>query len=340
MGDGVDELDIALLDALHLNPLASFEELGAVLDVSPVTAARRWRRLESTGRAWVSSAPGPELPLKAALFEAECQPGAASAVADEFAAIPQVFSVNITTGQDNLYAFVVAADQPLLAQLIVDELPAIAGLNRVRSALMTQLFSGTRWRLGGLSPDQVRAVTPEPAKSAPSHEFDEFDRDLFLALQRDGRLSFRDLATAVGRPEPTVRRRMGLLMHAEMLAFRTDFARVQAGWLTAVALKLSVNGTAVAAVGRTLVRYPETRFCVAVTGGGAADIFVTMQLHDVSDLEPVIQRLTAEYPGVEVLDTRVVLRSVKSWGRLLGLDGRAQNVVPVDLWAPLTRRRS
>jgi hypothetical protein len=33
VADGVDELDIALLDALHLNPLASFEELGTVLDV-------------------------------------------------------------------------------------------------------------------------------------------------------------------------------------------------------------------------------------------------------------------------------------------------------------------
>ena len=115
MGEGVDELDVALLDALHLNPLASFEELGSVLEVAPVTAARRWRRLVSTGRAWVSSAPGPQLPVRAALFEAECQPGAASAVADEFAAIPQVFSVNITTGPDNLYAFVIAADQPLLA---------------------------------------------------------------------------------------------------------------------------------------------------------------------------------------------------------------------------------
>ena len=333
MGDGVDELDVALLDALHLNPLASFDELGTVLEVAPVTAARRWRRLVSTGRAWVSSAPGPQLPLKAALFEAECRPGTAPAVADEFASIPQVFSVNITTGQDNLYAFVVAADQPLLAALIVDTLPAIAGLNRVQSALMTELFSGTRWRLGGLSPDQVRAVTPEPAKTNPSHEFDEFDRELFLALQRDGRLSFRDLSAVVGRPEPTVRRRMGLLTQAGMLAFRTDFARVQAGWLTGVALKLRVNGSAVASVGRALVRYPETRFCVAVTGGGAANIFVTMQLHNVSDLDPVIHRLSTEHPGVAVLDARVVLRSVKSWGRLLGLDGRAQDVVPVDLWA-------
>jgi len=35
-----------------------------------------------------------------------------------------------------------------------------------------------------------------------------------------------------------------------------------------------------------------------------------------------------------VLDTRVVLRSVKSWGRLLGPDGHAREIVPVDLWAP------
>jgi DNA-binding Lrp family transcriptional regulator len=335
--DGVDELDIALLDALHLNPLASFEELGTVLEVSPVTAARRWRRLLSTGRAWVSSAPGPQLPMKAAVFEAECQPGAAPAVAREFASIPQVFSVNITTGKDNLYALVVAADQPLLAELLVDTLPAVTGLNGVQSALITQLFSGTRWRLGGLSPGQAQAVTPEPAKTSPAHEFDEFDRALFLALQRDGRLSFRDLAVAVGRPEPTVRRRLGLLTQSGMLVFRTDFARVEAGWLTAVVLKLSVTGSAVPAVGHTLVRYPETRFCVAVTGDGTADIFVTMQLHNVSDLEPVLQRLQAEHRGVTVLDTRVVLRSVKSWGRLLGLDGRAQDVVPVDLWAPTVR---
>ena len=335
VADGVDELDIALLDALHLNPLASFEELGTVLDVSPVTAARRWRQLVSTGRAWVSSAPGPQLPMKAALFEADCLPGAAPAVTSEFAAIPQVFSTNITTGKDNLYALVVAADQPLLAELVVDTLPAVAGVSRVQSALLTQLFSGTRWRLGGLSPDQVRAVTPEPAKTSPPHEFDAFDRELFLALQRDGRLSFRDLAAAVGRPEPTVRRRMGLLTKAGMLVFRTDFARVQAGWPTAVVLKLGVTGSTVAEVGRTLVRYSETRFCAAITGGGAANLFVTMQLHNVSDLDPVIRRLSAEHPGVTVLDNRVVMRSVKSWGRLLGLDGRARDVVPVDLWAPV-----
>jgi DNA-binding Lrp family transcriptional regulator len=334
VGDGVDELDVALLDALHVNPQASFEELGRVLDVSPVTAARRWRRLVSTGRAWVSSAIGSQLPVKSALFEAECEPGSAQSIAGEFASRPQVFSVNITTGKDNIYALLVAADQRLLSGLIVDVLPAAAGLLRVQSSLITELFSGTRWRLGGLSSGQVRAVTPEPAVTAQVHEFDEFDRELFLALQRDGRLSCRDLAAAVGQSEPVVRRRVSLLTRSGLLAFRTDFARVEAGWLTGVALKLRVSGSPVAAVGRTLVQYPETRFCVATVGNEAANLFVTMQLHKLSDLDAAIHRLLAEYPGVTVQDTRVVLRSVKSWGRILGPDGHAEEIVPVDLWAP------
>jgi DNA-binding Lrp family transcriptional regulator len=335
--DGVDELDVALLDALHLNPQATFEELGKVLGVSPVTAARRWRRLVSTGRAWVSSAIGPRLPVKAALFEAECQPGAAQLVANGFASRPQVFSVNITTGKDDIYALVVAADQPLLSELIVDVLPAVAGLLRVQSALITGLFSGTRWRLGGLSTGQARAVTPDPPTHAPPHEFDDFDRELFVALQRDGRLGWRDLAAAVGRSESVVRRRMSVLTRSGLLAFRTDFARVEAGWLTGVALKLRVTGSPVAAVGHTLVQYPEIRFCAATTGDGVADLFVTMQLHTLSALDAVISRLLAECPGVTAVDTRVVLRSVKSWGRLLGPDGHAQQIVPVDPWAPAKR---
>ena len=124
----------------------------------------------------------------------------------------------------------------------------------------------------------------------------------------DGRLSCRDLAAAVGQSEPVVRRRLGLLTRSGLLAFRTDFARVEAGWLTAVAIKLCVSESPVEAVGRTLVQYPETHFCAATVGSGAANLFVTMQLHKLSALDAVIHRLLAEFPGVAVLDTRVVLR--------------------------------
>lgn len=47
-------------------------------------------------------------------------------------------------------------------------------------------------------------------------------------------------------------------------------------------------------------------------GAGVANLVVTMQIHKLSALDAVISQLIAEYPGVAVLDTQVVLRSVKS----------------------------
>lgn len=45
----VDETDVALLDAVHANPRASFELLGETLGITAVTAARQWRRLTESG---------------------------------------------------------------------------------------------------------------------------------------------------------------------------------------------------------------------------------------------------------------------------------------------------
>jgi DNA-binding Lrp family transcriptional regulator len=76
----VDEVDLALLDALHVNPRAGFERLASALGISAVTAARRWQRLASTGRVWVSSAPGSQLGLVAAVYEIEARAGRSAGI--------------------------------------------------------------------------------------------------------------------------------------------------------------------------------------------------------------------------------------------------------------------
>lgn len=53
----------------------------------------------------------------------------------------------------------------------------------------------------------------------------------------------------------------------------------------------------------------------------------------LSAQDAVFEPLLAKHPGLTVIDTRVALRAVRSWRRLLGPDGRAQEIVPVDLWA-------
>jgi DNA-binding Lrp family transcriptional regulator len=333
MGE-LDELDLALLDGLHVNPRASFDELGRVLGVSGPTVARRWRRLTDAGKAWVSSAIGPGLPLVGGLFEAECEPSAAPAVAAQFACVPQVFSTHITTGRYNVYGLLVAADERALAQLLVEVLPCVKGIHAVQTASVFQLFSGTYWRLGAITAAQAREVA-QPALPSTHRDFDGFDRQLYLALQQDGRLSYRDLAAQLDTSELVARRRIQLLMRCRALTFRTDFARAAAGWPTNVVLLLRVDTeTAVAEVGRTLVLWPETRVCAAVLGGDA-HLFVTVQVHHLSALDGFVTRLHQAFRGVVVLSSRVVLRPVKSYGRLLDVDGYANGMVSVDPWADI-----
>jgi DNA-binding Lrp family transcriptional regulator len=331
----VGEIDIAILDALHVNPRMSFDQIGRVLDISAVTAARRWRRLVDAGYAWVSSAIGPRMPVVGALLEAECEPGAAQSVADRLAAVPHAFSVHITTGRYNVYALIVAADPTRLATLLVDVLPATAGIRSVQTSTVFQLFSGTYWRLGAITTQQAKEVAP-PAPGPARHAFDDFDRRLYLALQRDGRRAYRELAAELDRTETAVRRRLELLTRSGLVTFRTDFARAVAGWPTSAVLTLRLGpDTAVGDVGRALVGWPETRVCAA-TVGGPAQLFVTVQVHEPGALGEFSARLHETFSGVSVLSTRMVLRPVKSFGRLLDVDGGARDIVAVDAWAPIS----
>ncbi|OLT13440.1 hypothetical protein BJF79_20545 [Actinomadura sp. CNU-125] len=51
-GTMLDEVDLALIDAVQANPRAAWSELGPVLGAAPMTLSRRWRRLTDAGRAW------------------------------------------------------------------------------------------------------------------------------------------------------------------------------------------------------------------------------------------------------------------------------------------------
>jgi len=120
------------LDALHLNPLASFRRArhgaGGSRRSPP---ARRWRRLVSTGRAWVSSAPGPT----AADAGPPCSKQSANPAPrrrwlGEFARDTTGFFRRETSrpAQDNpLRLCRCLPIRPLLAALVVDTLPTIAG---------------------------------------------------------------------------------------------------------------------------------------------------------------------------------------------------------------------
>lgn len=331
---GIDEDDVALIDALHVSPRASFEQLGATLDLSAVTVGRRWRRLTRDGAAWISSAPGPAMPLAGAVVDVTCAAGQVAEVARALAENPRVASVHLTSGSWDLFALVVAQDFAAMSALLVDDLAPTPGIHATRARPIMELFSGAHWRLGAIGPNaahELSAGRPEHHTLQTAREPDAFDKALYQALQVDGRMSLRDLAKRLGGSEPAVKRRLDHLTRSGMLTFRTDFVRFAGGWHLYVALSLRVPDELLYETGRDIARWPETRVCAAVAG--AANLFVTAQLHDLRALEPLLRRIRATSPGIEIDDRQIVLRSIKSWGRLLTPDGHAIDVVPVNPWA-------
>jgi DNA-binding Lrp family transcriptional regulator len=71
--------------------------------------------------------------------------------------------------------------------------------------------------------------------------------------------------------------------------------------------------------------------CATVTG--TANLVATVLLHQLDKLDEIIRNLVTTWPGTALVETHVILRSAKSWGRLLDDDGYAEAVVPVDPWA-------
>ena len=342
---GVDEADVVLLDAMHANPRVSFERLGSVLGISPVTAARRWQKLSESGAAWVSSVPGPDLALVGAVYEIRAEPGRTVDVARELAAIPQVISVYATDGAFDLHTVVLAAEMADLSALLLERLPRVPGIARGRAHVGLRWYSGVHWRLGAIDRSQQRSVADEAdtggrraargrTLSARSRALAPPDQALFLALQRDGRARYRDLARELGTSEHLVRRRLDSLVRRGMLGFRTDFARREGGWPAEFITWLSVPHDKLDHVGAEISAWPETRICMSAVG--SVSLMVMSQVHRVDGVSAILEQLRGTVPEAAVSDQRLVLRAFKSWGRLLDEAGHAAGVVPVDPWAATT----
>ncbi|MCX4094363.1 AsnC family transcriptional regulator [Nocardia sp. alder85J] len=240
-----------------------------------------------------------------------------------------------TDGDFDLHSLVIAADMPALSALLLDQLPALPGIARLRSRTGLAWHGGARWQLGAIDPGQQRAVAdeaPEDRQAARTRLFDADDRALFLALQRDGRARYRDLARDLGTSEHLIRRRVDALVRRGMLGFRTDFARGEAGWPTEFVLWLSAPPHRLVEIGTEIGGWSQTRICLSAVG--TANLMVMVQVHRLADITAVLDRIHATDHDITVADQRLILRAVKSWGRLLDPAGRTTGLVPVDPWAP------
>src|ERR1700761_9437989 len=94
----LSETDLQLVDALQVNPRASWNAIAAPLGISALTAARRWQALSSDGLAWTEATLGPQL-FHGVFVEFACRPGTAHIVADALAEMPDVVTIGRMAGE-------------------------------------------------------------------------------------------------------------------------------------------------------------------------------------------------------------------------------------------------
>ncbi|MFD7503058.1 Lrp/AsnC family transcriptional regulator [Streptomyces sp. NPDC059850] len=331
--DELDELDRGVVHALQIHPRAPWTLVGDVLGVNPVTAARRWHRLEDAGLAWVTAYPrlSDARIVVTAVVEIDTEPGVGEEVAEALAADPSVANVKLTAGSRDLVAAVQAADLGELAHLSTVLFRGQPGVRATRTHVATAVpTEGSRWRLRSLDAAQCARLeaaacpAPEAARGAPGP--DALDARLLELLSTDGRMSIRDLAAASDAGLTTVRRRLGVLL-ASWVSLRCDLARPLSGWPLSAVYFASVPARHLRETTRVLAGMREVRSC-SITAG-PHNVVIDVWLRAMSDVHGFEAHVARQVPHLTIDDRSVVLRTVKHMGRLLNRDGRCVGVVPL-----------
>lgn len=133
----LDDTDQAIIQLLRSDGRMAYRAIARELDVAENTVRARVRRMEESNAMRVVAvtdieAAGYDMLLAIGV---QVEGHSPEVVAREMAAIPEVFSVNVVVGAQDIEVLVVSKDQAALNELITNKLGAIAGVRRLTPAL-------------------------------------------------------------------------------------------------------------------------------------------------------------------------------------------------------------
>ncbi|MET9628981.1 Lrp/AsnC family transcriptional regulator [Lentzea sp. NPDC006480] len=303
----LDDLDRAVLHALHIDGRVQFNHVAAVLGTSPQTVARRYRKLKETGALRVVGMIDARKAGQVEWFlRLGCTPDAALQVARALAKRPDTSWVQLTSGGTEISCVIRAANAP--EALLLQQLPKTPKVVSVSAHCLLRSFVGgpVGWagRADVLTAAQTAELTP-----AFEHPEPEVDERLTTALHQDGRATFADLAKATGWSEPTVRRRVNGLRAAGVLYFDVDVDSHALGFTAMAVLWMSVQPKRLVKVAEALAQQPEVALAAITTG--PANVLAKVVCRDIDALYEYLTERVATIDGIERMETAPVIHTVK-----------------------------
>jgi DNA-binding Lrp family transcriptional regulator len=308
----LDDLDRALIHALQVDGRAPFTKIGDVLGVSTQTVTRRYRRLRAEASLRVVGLPDPQRAGQAEwMVRLTATPHTAQDLAQALARRADTAWIKLMSGGTEICVNVhtpAASDHSLLLR----DIPRTASVTAVSAhQLLHRYFGGPEAWLGranSLDASQISALTP--VFSGDGKPLTSDDDALLAALQRDGRASLAELATATGWSAATVARRLADLQAGGTVFFDLEVDTAKLGATTHALLWMSVAPAHLDRVARTLSKHPELAIVAATTG--PANLVAHALCADAAALHHYLTHRLGALDAIRTLETAPVLRTIKA----------------------------
>nr|WP_245757675.1 Lrp/AsnC family transcriptional regulator [Amycolatopsis xylanica] len=309
----LDDLDLKLIHALHVDGRAPFSRIAAVLGASDRTVARRYARLRSTGGVRVVGvANAGALGLTEWFVRLQCAPDTATRVAAALARRADTSWVSLTSGGTEITCITRTRDRDETDSLLLYRLPRTPRIVSVTAHCLLRAVAGTRgWagRTSALTADEAEQLRwREPAADGPV-ELDERLLAVLPVLALDGRADHPALARATGWSESTVRRRLDQLRRNDILAFDVDVDPLLLGYASETILWLTVAPAELGAVAAALATHPEIAFAAATTGPSNLVAFAVCRDH--AALYDYMTTRLGTLPGLRHVESAPIIRRAK-----------------------------
>jgi DNA-binding Lrp family transcriptional regulator len=312
----LDDVDRALVHALHIDGRAPFARIAEVLEVSTQTVTRRYQRLRREAGLRVVGLPSPDRDVDGRwLVRLTAAPATAGDVARSLARRPDTSWVRLTSGGTEIVAVVRA---PLAGPaLLLHDIPRTASISAVsaHAILHTYLGGPTGWpgrtrALDDAQQDRLRRQAPVVDGAAGHIELTPDEQRMLAVLARDGRAGHAELAAATGWSPATAARRLSDLRARGAIFFDVEIDDAHLGVATRTMLWLSVTPTDLDRTARAIAGHAEPAFVAAITG--THNLVAQVLTSGPAALHRYLTGPLAELAAIRVIETTPVLQTLKA----------------------------
>lgn len=329
----LDEIDLRVIEALTVKPRASWASIGAALDISPSTAARRWDQLRAQRIAWMSCYAGPGFSDEIRILEIHvaCLPGRLQEVGRALQDSRVAVSLSSIAGEWDLVVNTQThAGDAGVEALLSDPVWAHPGIRKLCVSPWTRGFGdGVDWRVGALAPAQAAGLAGH-RETRSDHVPTRAIVDILRLLREDPRMSASHLAQHLHTSVATISRQLETLLRTGGLVVRTEVSSQVAGWSSGGYLYFDVPPASLEAAGRYVAQLPNTRLSMSVLNPHW-NLSTVHWVNRPDQLHGIEADIRQHFPEARVASRATRIRELKRVGWILDEQHRPSRHVPVEV---------